>query len=214
MKDEVIVFDLDDTLYNEIDFLKSAFKEISLLVARDRYLKTHQKMLDLYYSGSDVFDYIVNNYPEYKKSDLIFLYRNHFPTIQTFDGVVELLNELSKNYYLAIITDGRSITQRNKIKALKLEAFIDECIISDELGSEKPDIKNFEVIQNKFNCEKYTYVADNVLKDFISPNNLGWRTIGIRNNGFNIVRPCINLTVNYQPDFWVESFKDLSRVLL
>lgn len=214
MKNEVIVFDLDDTLYNEVDFLKSAFKEISLFISFDNYMQLYQKMLDLYYSGSDVFDYIVSHYLEYKKCDLIFLYRNHFPTIQAFDGVVEILNELSKNYYLAIITDGRSITQRNKIKALKLEAFIDECIISDELGSEKPDIKNFEVIQNKFNCEKYTYVADNVLKDFISPNNLGWRTIGIRNNGFNVVRPYKNLNDKYQPDFWVNSFKDLSRVFL
>ena len=214
MKDEVIVFDLDDTLYNEIDFLKSAFKEISLLVARDRYLKIYQKMLDLYYSGNDVFDYIVNHYPEYKKSDLIFLYRNHFPAIQAFEGVVEVLNELSKDYYLAIITDGRSITQRNKIKALKLDDFIDEYVISEEFGSEKPNINNFELIQNKFKCKKYTYVADNVLKDFISPNNLGWLTIGLCNNGFNIVRPFKNLTDDYQPDFWVESFKDLSRVFL
>lgn len=214
MKNEVIVFDLDDTLYNEVDFLKSAFREISLFISFDNYIQIYQKMLDLYYSGSDVFDYIVNHYPEYKKSDLIFLYRNHFPTIQPFEGVVELLNELSKNYYLAIITDGRSITQRNKIKALKLDDFIDEYIISEELGSEKPDIRNFEVIQNKFNCEKYTYIADNILKDFISPNNLGWKTIGICNNGFNVVRPYVDLPVDYQPDFWVKSFKDLSRVLL
>src|SRR5690606_21953116 len=126
----------------------------------------------------------------------------------------EVLNELSKDYYLAIITDGRSITQRNKIKALKLDDFIDEYVISEEFGSEKPNINNFELIQNKFKCKKYTYVGDNVLKDFISPNNLGWLTIGLCNNGFNIVRPFKNLTDDYQPDFWVESFKDLSRVFL
>lgn len=214
MKDEVIVFDLDDTLYNEIDFLKSAFKEISLLVASDTYLKTYQKMLDLYYSGNDVFDYIVEQYPNYTKSNLIFLYRNHFPSIQPFEGVNDILNKLSRIYYLAIITDGRSVTQRNKIKALKLDSFIDEYIISEEIGSEKPNIKNFKLIQDKFNCKKYTYVADNILKDFISPNTLGWLTIGLRNNGFNIIRPFENVTDNYQPDFWIGSFKDLSRVLL
>ena len=31
IKNKVIVFDLDDTLYKEIDFLKSAYLEIPLL---------------------------------------------------------------------------------------------------------------------------------------------------------------------------------------
>jgi len=31
IKDTVVVFDLDDTLYKEIDFLKSAYKEVATI---------------------------------------------------------------------------------------------------------------------------------------------------------------------------------------
>ena len=33
----VIVYDLDDTLYDEIDFVKSGFKEISKYLQDDKY---------------------------------------------------------------------------------------------------------------------------------------------------------------------------------
>ncbi len=69
----------------------------------------------------------------------------YFPVI-CLDGDTEgVLNILSLNYKLGMITDGRSITQRNKYRALELDRFIDDndLVISEEFGSEKPSEKNF-----------------------------------------------------------------------
>jgi putative hydrolase of the HAD superfamily len=58
-------------------------------------------------------------------------------------GVRALLTELkSSGHVLGLLTDGRSRTQRNKIRALGVEKWIDEIVISEEFGSAKPNERN------------------------------------------------------------------------
>ena len=40
-KNVVVVFDLDDTLYNELDYLKSAFIDLSKQLDKTNYKKTY-----------------------------------------------------------------------------------------------------------------------------------------------------------------------------
>ena len=59
----VVVFDLDDTLYKEIDFLKSAFSSIahsiSLEVPEDKNT-IFEKMVELYNLKQNVFEGILS----------------------------------------------------------------------------------------------------------------------------------------------------------
>ena len=115
------------------------------------------------------------------------LYNQHIPEIEPFPGVIALLTSIkSLNGSIGVVTDGYSLRQRNKLKSLNLVDMVDYLVISEEIGSTKPSIENFLAVENKFNAQTYYYIADNFKKDFIAPNNLGWITIGLMDNGLNV----------------------------
>lgn len=182
----VICFDLDDTLYNELQYLKSAYVEIAKVLEATKWTELYGRMFSLYRKKENVFEYLATNY-KVEITLLLDIYRNHNPRIKPFDGVTDLLTDLKhKDGKLCIITDGRSITQRNKLKALGLTGYFDKIIVSEEIGSEKPSLKNYLIIEKTFPGCSYTYVADNFKKDFIVPNKRGWKSIGVLDNGMNI----------------------------
>jgi len=159
MKAKYIIFDLDDTLMYEIDFLKSAYKEISTLVDKENQEELFKLMLIKYHEGENVFDFLINNYTNFSKEQLLQMYRNHFPNVSLNEGADDLLKKIkSKGYKLGLITDGRSVTQRNKLKALKIEDLFDKIIVSEEFGSTKPDERNFKIFLEN-DIEEYYYIA-------------------------------------------------------
>ena len=176
------VFDLDDTLYSEIDFLKSAYREISIMIYPEENEELFRRMLKTYLSGGNSFLFLLEKFPEKNMTleKLLYLYRNHFPVISLREGVAEMLGKIKlKGGKIGIITDGRSVTQRNKLKALGIEDLIDDVIISEELGIEKPDISLYKSF-NEINAENQCFCfGDNVSKDFVTPRKLSWICIGI-----------------------------------
>lgn len=181
-----IVFDLDDTLYNEIEFLKSAYKELSKKLAPDSWQPLFSNLFSRYRNKENVFEYVTEAYGV-SKEELLDLYRNHLPKITPFDGVIDLMNDIKDHEgKVGIITDGRSITQRNKIKALGIIDSIDFIVISEEIGTEKPNEKNYGLIEEALDCPVNYYIADNIKKDFVTPKRMGWKTICLIDNGLNI----------------------------
>lgn len=214
-----VIFDLDDTLYKEIDFLKSAFSiiahGISLEVQKDKKA-VYEKMLELYNSKQNVFEGILNVYKTSLTIDeLLTSYRNHKPNIRLSSEVIEVLDILKKKKIpLGLLTDGRSVQQRNKIEALKLAKYFSEIIISEEFGSEKPCIDNYIYFEKKFCAKKYFYIGDNVKKDFISANKLNWKTIKLRDNGLNIHKNKeTNYNKQYLADYNIDSFSEICPFL-
>lgn len=221
---KVICFDLDDTLYKEIDFLKSAFKEIVEygisrsgrhdLSSADLY----EGMLGAYFSKEDAFDYLIAAVgSDLDKATLLSLYRNHVPQISLSDGAFELITEIRrKGYEIGIITDGRSVQQRNKIKALGLSDFVsnENVVISEEFGSEKPSRANYEYFITKYpEASDFYYIADNPKKDFISPNALGWKTVCVKDDGRNIHTQQMDLLPEYLPKLVIPSLSVLFEVI-
>ncbi|MDT7830191.1 HAD family hydrolase [Pricia sp. S334] len=182
----VIVFDLDDTLYNEMEYLRSAYAEIAKSVDPKQWPSLFARMYSLFRSKQDVFEYVSTTYPA-NKSDLLHTYRNHTPNLHLFDGVCKTMASIKdKKGKIGIITDGRKTTQRAKLKALGITDRIDKIVISEEVGSEKPDERNYRIIMEEFPDHTYLYMADNLRKDFIAPNKLGWKTLGLVDNGLNM----------------------------
>lgn len=209
----VIVFDLDDTLYNELDFLRSAYRYIAQKVEPDNWIHLYSKMFSLYRCNLNAFEYVVNNY-DIKLDALKSLYREHQPEIDLFDGVLKIFQNIKfQKGKIAIITDGRSSTQRAKIKSLGIEKYLDFIVISDEFGTEKPNILNFKVIESSLPGESYYYIADNLKKDFIAPNSLGWKTIGVIDNGKNIhFETHCHMNPQNMPHQFVMELKDLNVI--
>lgn len=213
MTTRTIVFDLDDTLIKEFDYLKSAFYEIAQQIDVINTESIYKKMLLWYKQKENVFQNILKEYSNLDLSQLKSIYRNHFPKFENTESVRELLQYLSnKKYKIGIITDGYSITQRNKIKALDIEPILDLIIISEEFGQEKPSFSNYEVF-HQFNTDEYYYIGDNFNKDFIAPNQLKWNTIALLDNGFNIHTQNFNLDKKYLPQVTINKLSDLKKIL-
>ena len=171
----------------ELEYLKSAFIEISEIVAPNNSKALFRHLFALYRTNENPFQYLVRMY-NIEIDTLLTMYRNHKPTqLELLPNVFSLLQKIKqKEGKIAIITDGRSITQRNKIKAIGISEMVDEIIISEEIGTEKPSQENFKCIENAFKNCSYCYIGDNIKKDFISPNKMGWNTIQILDAGKNI----------------------------
>lgn len=187
----VVIFDLDDTLYKEIDFLKSAFIEISKLLSSELNIGwevVYNQMIELYGKGENTFECTIQIFnSSFNAEFLLNTYRNHQPKIVLSNNVIQTLDWLlSKKIHLGLLTDGRSKQQRNKIIALGLKKWFTEIVISEEFGSEKPNINNYKYFEKVFGKGIYYYVGDNIKKDFISANTLNWTTICLENNGLNI----------------------------
>lgn len=175
MNKKYIVFDLDDTLFYEQDFLVSAYREIAVFASENDAESVHQKMLEFYRKKQDTFAYIASKY-NIPKDDLLNMYRSHVPSVSLRIGVATVLNILAENkVQMGLLTDGRTVTQNHKIDALNIRHFFDKIIISEEFGSEKPNPANYKIFEKP--GHDYVYIADNPKKDFVAPNALGWKTL-------------------------------------
>ncbi len=213
-----VIFDLDDTLYNEIDYLKSAFLEIAFLISEKANIDNallFDKMLDFYFNKLNVFVEIIKfSKVSLTVSNLLSIYRNHVPNIELLSDRKEILDSLkSKGCKMGLLTDGRSEQQRNKIEALNIEHYFEGIVISEEFGSEKPNESNYLYFEKLFGKGNYIYVADNTSKDFLSPNKLGWSSICILDNGNNIHKQDFGLEEKYKPQFTLGNFSDLIKIL-
>ncbi len=176
---KVIVFDLDDTLINEIEYIKSGYKHLSAIIKQKYGLKesyVYDKLYNLFKTQpKNVFDrFLKEEKISFEKKDVLYLveeYRSHFPVIELSSNKISLLEEIrKKGYGLAIITDGYQEAQKNKVIALNLEKYIDKIIITDELGRKywKPHPKAYKKVKEYFDIrfEEMLYVGDNPEKDF------------------------------------------------
>ena len=213
-KHEAVIFDLDDLLYKEFDFVRSGYWAISQLVSNCPK-KLFNIMMAQYFLGNPVIDWLIKDYfkseSDYSKEELLAVYRNHSPDISINADVLNILNRLKDNENpMGLVTDGRGLTQRNKIKALGLENWINEFSISEETGFQKPSAKPFLYFMEKFKVSNFVYIADNYNKDFIAPNQLGWRTIALADNGLNVHTMNEQLDPIYLPSEVIASFRELT----
>ncbi len=219
----VICFDLDDTLYKEIDFLKSAYREIALYAAQgDRRLASDLlvQMVNTYRNGGNAFKRLNQLLgTETPVSVYLAIYRAHRPDIHLEEDVVATLDTLkAAGCTIALITDGRSVQQRNKIAALGLNRWIadEDIVISEEIGSEKPSEANYRRLMELHpDADRFVYIGDNPKKDFIAPNRLGWTTVCLLDNGENIHPQRFgDIPPEAQPQYTVATWRDMDTDLI
>ncbi len=187
----VFVFDLDDTLFREVDYLRSAYRQIAGFISETDAKQLYEEMFSRYSNKENVFDWVLSKYgnliPDLKKETLLKMYREHIPEIKLSDDTRIFLNKLKAHGGgMGLITDGRSVTQRNKLKALQVLDLFNDLVISEEFGSEKPNPANYRFFEEKYPGRKFYFFGDNTIKDFIIPVQLGWTSICIKDAGENI----------------------------
>lgn len=193
IKDYNFVFDLDDTLYKERDYVHSALRFCGNMV-HQLYAQSDPSNALIAAFEQEQPDPIgtfwaAHGLPEVAKSGLISAMHAHIPDISLDQTTAKFITDLrAKGAGFAILTDGRSLTQRAKIAALGL-LDADIICISEEIGAQKPSETGFKAIEAHSQGRQNIYIGDNPQKDFVAPNALGWQTVMLRDSGQNIRRP-------------------------
>lgn len=195
-----ISFDLDDTLYDEIQFVKGGFKAVSSYISKNNNISqgtVYQRLTDVLEKQGRgyIFDIVLRELNLYRKElipKLIEIYRTHKPNISLYPEVRTVLTILrKKGYKLGLITDGNVQVQQSKASALDIEDFFDCMIFSDEYGVEnqKPNPLPYKKTLDNLAVgpAELIYVGDNPHKDFVGAKKLGMYAIRVMRGQYKSV---------------------------
>jgi putative hydrolase of the HAD superfamily len=187
------IFDLDDTLYPERQYVLSGFRAVAEWASRnfDIPLATGLRELEtLFHDGvrGNTFDRWLQAHGiggNESVAELVRVYRSHIPVITLYPDVHPVLEQMrSQNWRLGLVSDGYADVQRRKIEALHLYDLFDAVVLSDDFGREawKPSPRPFLAALARLAADPVhaVYVADNPSKDFIGARSIGMATIRIR----------------------------------
>ncbi|OUM64874.1 hypothetical protein PIROE2DRAFT_8263 [Piromyces sp. E2] len=200
---KTIYFDLDDTLFFRKDafsiafdnFFQNKYSDLKdtandrcrirgdevFYQAQNETITTEENYIYRYQKGfSDVGIEIT------KEQALEFYnsYQNALDNLKLNPDVISMLQYAKANFEkLGIITNGESSHQRDKIKNLGLDQWIDSdlIVISGEHGCAKPDKHLFEIAAQKANKKNndLIIIGDSLQNDIIPAYEMGWHTIWI-----------------------------------
>jgi putative hydrolase of the HAD superfamily len=186
---KAVVLDLDDTLYPEREFVRSGYQAVEAML-RERGI-TDEPVSDWLWARAlggvfaGAYD-AINEHFQLELTDetiqsLVTCYRNHTPRIASFADVPDVLRALGERFTLGLLSDGVELTQGNKLASLDLPDVFDATFFTLAHGRDyaKPSALGFEAIAESLGVphEACCYVGDNVSKDFVAPNALGWLTV-------------------------------------
>jgi putative hydrolase of the HAD superfamily len=188
-----IIFDLDDTLYPEMDFVRSGFRVCADFLASRYEMDPDMvvgRMLEFEKKNGRgrVFDNLLMQHGMHSDdmvSLLVYLYRSHRPVIRPYDETLVVLEKLkSMGLLLGLVTDGMASVQRGKVAALGIAQYFDAIVYTDEIGKDfwKPSNVPFIIALELLNvaAPAAVYVGDNVKKDFLAPNAIGMMTVQVK----------------------------------
>jgi putative hydrolase of the HAD superfamily len=190
----VAVFDLDDTLYLERDYVRSGFDVVGKLVEAEHgvagFGRRCWELFELGHRGS-TFDVVAEelDLPSDVVPALVEAYQCHPPAIALLPDVPAVLADARTRGGTAVLTDGAPSSQRAKAVALGLAELVDVIVITDELGGphlRKPHPAGFEAVMSAFPgtaAASFTYFADNPGKDRVGAEAAGWNFVRVRRTG-------------------------------
>jgi putative hydrolase of the HAD superfamily len=212
----ILVFDLDEVLYDEITFVKSGLDSVSKYLY-DKFSVPHKeskRYLDkrLQKGREKILDDLLEEFELYSKKrvkECLSVYRFHRPKIQLYEDADECLKRLKK-FPIYIVTDGNKIVQKNKLLALKLYQRVNHCFLTSNYGLQhaKPSAYCFLKICERENVKPsdIIYIADNPNKDFVGIKPLGFKTIRLLKGRYKNVKK----EKKYDAEFTIKSLSQLN----
>jgi putative hydrolase of the HAD superfamily len=187
----VLVFDLDDTLYDEITYVRSGFRAVAEHAEREHGWDADASFADMMrLLRRDGRGAVFDRWLEQREArtatavrTCVRVYRNHTPSIELYPVAPRLLRALRRNHRLYVVTDGHKVAQSRKVEALAIETLVEKAYITSRHGLRhaKPSTYCFERIRELERCEwtDMAYVGDNPAKDFVNLNPLGVHTVRV-----------------------------------
>jgi putative hydrolase of the HAD superfamily len=217
-----VVFDIDDTLYLERDYVQSGFRAVGDWVREtlgvNMFFDEAWKCFEMGRRG-DVFNVALKALGISPSEELIrtllSVYRGHDPAISLLPDSEQCLRGVTGKTFVGVISDGAVLGQQMKVGRLGLASRCNHIILTESIGVEysKPHPRAFMQMQQVANCppQACAYIADNPIKDFIAPNRLGWRTIRVRRPGG--LHCGMNCSEESQPSIEIKDLRALPGLL-
>jgi len=221
-----VVFDMDDTLYLERDYVRSGFRHVARSFANAAGVSA-EALFDWLWTDfeaggrGDTLDRLRAAFPGLQESvttaEMVAAYREHAPSITPLAGVKALLDSLEqRGVRLGLLSDGPLVCQRNKMAALELGDRFQPALLSDAWGREywKPHERGYAQFAAQWGLapDRLIAIGDNPEKDFVTPRRLGWLTIRVRLSGQ--LRAALSpRSAEYAPHHEVFDLPSLERLL-
>ncbi|MDS0474683.1 HAD family hydrolase [Natrinema sp. 1APR25-10V2] len=117
-------------------------------------------------------------------------------------SVRQLVERVATRCQTGILTNGDGRMQRRKLEKHGLADLVDTVIVSNEVGSRKPEQDIFEEAKKRLPAETFIYVGDTFEEDIVPALEVGFRTVYVGEE--------------YQPDAPIAArgTEELARLLL
>ena len=216
----IIIFDMDDTLYDEMTYVKSSFWAVSNYLSKKYDISKETvffEMMKIFkkHGRGNVFDLLLKYYKIFSIGEVkkcLSVYRKNIPDIKLFREASEVLEKLSE-YPKYLVTDGNKMVQSIKVAALKIEPKFKKIILTHRYGIQyaKPNTYCFNVIRRKEKCKwaQLVYIADDPNKDFVNLNPLGVKTVRVLTGRFKKQKA----KSSYDANFHINDLSDLLPLL-
>ena len=214
----IIVFDLDNTLYEEITYVKSGFKAVanylSMTYKVDASEKIYTELVQVLeeQGRGKVFDAVLRKYHLSNKKIIrkcLSVYRAHYPKI-SLSKVGRACLERFKKYPKYLVTDGNKVVQTKKIKALKIDKYFKNMMLTHNYGVQYSKPSNYcfyKILQwEKAKPKDLVYIGDNPKKDFVNLKKDGFKTVQVLTGEHKNVE----MPLQYRADFRVYTLDELT----
>ncbi|MBM6751747.1 HAD family hydrolase [Mediterraneibacter glycyrrhizinilyticus] len=195
-----VLFDVDDTLYDQTVPFKEAYSEYfgaGAAVPADVIYPVTRKYSDRVYSRAmageitmeEMYIYRVQKaFGEFDISitdkealDFQKIYAGRQRHIHMSPLMERILSFCSEKAELGIITNGPSAHQWNKVKSLRAERWVphENIFVSADVGAEKPERKIFDCAKRGMGLEdtEVWFVGDAYPLDVVGALNAGWNAV-------------------------------------
>ena len=197
---KAILFDVDDTLYDQTVPFKEAYREyfgadpavpanVIYPVTRkysdqvySRAMAGQITMEDMYiYRVQKAFEEFGIRITDAQALEFQTIYADRQRHIHMSEQMEAILDYCKGKAELGIITNGPSKHQWNKVKSLQAERWIphENIVVSADVGAEKPDRQIFEYAERTMGLEEAEiwFVGDSYELDVKGAVNAGWNAV-------------------------------------
>ena len=196
-----LLFDVDDTLYDQLEPFRLACGQVlgtdfradyERLFVRSRYYSElvfnqsesgRMTMEDMYvYRLVHAFADLGLHLAPRDALRLQHAYGTYQERIKLLPGMAGILSAAqAEGALLGLLTNGPSVHQRDKIRVLGLGQWIEEShvFISAEIGAAKPDIRAFRKVQEALGLDAghIYYIGDSFANDVAGAKRAGWKAV-------------------------------------
>lgn len=198
---EGVVFDLDDTLYEQMDYLSGAFRAASAILGDEAAKRVAAELVattrERGSAHPGLFEEALTRCGLAADGDRLRAMERAFlayrpAALHCYPGVQPMLATLAVRYPLALVSDGVVEMQRTKLRALGIAPYFRTIVLSDALGgtaTRKPSPAPYLAALRGLRTasERTVCVGDNPSRDFAAARALGMPTIRVRTGEYRDV---------------------------